>query len=743
MMQPESLVRLVGSGNRQKVEEEWLRIMESAEVPLPKLADYAVVLKELRQLERVAEAESLAWAAVESISARHAHAEALTVAGPFLLAVGNSSELRAQITALYRLAYADLDGLDMLLGESGIEGGRPVRRALRTLDVCLALKEGDFLSVRDDDGVATVEDIDRAKWEFTIAVPAEREPQRRSLETLDAVHLADQYRPAAPTDFEVMRLFARDELLKQLKRDPVAIVQGLCGRQNGKMDSNELESLLVPGLLSAGEWKKWWTRVRGLLKQHSNFELEGRAPYAITHRAEAVSPEDRLLADFGKLRDPLERWTLVEQYVRQCRTGKGRPSPEALHQCYDYFQERAGRATRGKDSRSLLLLVIAARIGELGGLDHAPDGVVKYFEASPDETVAVAALLEFELLVDITCRCIVQARPDVWADQLLALLPALPLVSCDEVSVRLFDAGKTRTDFESVVQQILASPIAHFEALLWLWGGPSREAEILTGVAPVTILVRILRALEDARRSEKVGRERIKQVSSRARAVLSARRYERFTLCLEGIEPGMAAALRTQLSRAEALGRAAREDMLRALDARFPVVDMEAEIPLWSQEDIIYVSRPGLLRKQAEIDEHLNVKMRDNARAIGRAAEHGDLSENSEYKFALEERDLLRARLAQMNDELARAKVITAEDVPTDHIGVGTKTVFERVSDGQRFEMSFLGPWEAGVQDDCMNYKAPLPQRLMGMRIGEVVELELSEATGEYKVVELHCALDE
>ncbi len=76
------------------------------------------------------------------------------------------------------------------------------------------------------------------------------------------------------------------------------------------------------------------------------------------------------------------------------------------------------------------------------------------------------------------------------------------------------------------------------------------------------------------------------------------------------------------------------------------------EIEPWKREDILFATRAGISRKQEEIDHHVNVKMAENARAIGAAAERGDLSENSEYKFALEERDLLRARLAQMNSEI-------------------------------------------------------------------------------------------
>ncbi|MHC4697555.1 MAG: GreA/GreB family elongation factor, partial [Planctomycetota bacterium] len=704
-------------------------------VPLAKLVDYAVVLEELSKLDRLGQAESLAWAAVETIATRHAPSGALTVAGPFLLAVGNSAELRGQVAELYRSAYSDCDGLDALLSESGIEGGRPVRRALRTLDLCLALNEGDFLSARDDDGAARVDEIDRSAWEFTIAVG-------KGEETLGAVRLADRYHRASPTDFAVMRHFAREDLVTRLRKKPVSVLVDLCGPRNRKITSQELESLLVPELIDSGEWKQWWTRVRNALKQHPNFELNGRSPYVITYHTEAVRPEDHLLADLRKLRDPPAGWDLVEKYVRECKARKQPPSDQVLRECYDHFRERAGKLTEERASRAQLLWLIAARVGELGGIDGALDGAVNFLEVSPGRIAALGDFTYSDILMDVACRCIVEARPDDWEEQLLTLLPSLPLAVCDQVSVRLVDAGKTRVDFEPAIQQILASPIDHFEALLWLWGGPSREADIVANLVPITILMRIVRALDDARRSEKIGRERIKQMNARARSVLPARKYERFARCLDGLEPGMAAALRTQLSRADALGRAVREDMLRALSARFPAHEAEAEIARWSQEDVIYVTSAGLQRKQAEIDEHVNVKMTENARAIGRAAARGDLSENSEYKFALEERDLLRARLAQMNDEVQRAEIISPADVPTDHIGIGTKAVFERVSDKERFEMSFVGSWEADAENGSFNYKAPLPQRLMGKCIGDVVEFDLADAAGDYKLVELLNALE-
>jgi len=39
-MKPESLIQLISNGNTATVEEEWMRLVEGAGVPLTRLVDY-------------------------------------------------------------------------------------------------------------------------------------------------------------------------------------------------------------------------------------------------------------------------------------------------------------------------------------------------------------------------------------------------------------------------------------------------------------------------------------------------------------------------------------------------------------------------------------------------------------------------------------------------------------------------------------------------------------------------------
>ncbi len=731
-MRPESFIELIANHNFATVDEEWMRMIEASDVSPRRLAEYDTVLAALCRADQASQAEELAWAAIEATSSNLSPSEAIAAAGPFLLAIGESEELRDQVVELYRTVHSGCEGLDKLLEESGLAGGRPVRRALRTLDVCMALKEGDYLVARDEDGAARIDKLDFSSWDFTITT-ADGE------QTLDAVCLADRYRPATPAEFSVMRQFSPDDLATQMWDDPLPIIIDVCKRNGNRTDSDTLERLLVPQLLSEADWKKWWTKARGAIRGSANLKIEGRSPYELSYTDKPISFEQDMLAAFERLRDPRKRLELVENYLRDCKARNEDPDKEAILQCHNHFAVRATELTRKGAPQAGLWWMLAYRVAQIGGIESGADDAIEFFRNATD-VKAIFTQIEHDALLELACDCLIRARPDEWKDHLTAILPVLPAVVCDKAATRLIDAGVTRDDLELVVQEILASPTAHFEALLWLWDAPSK-AESIPTPPPVTLLSRILRALSECRRSEKVSKEKARQLGARARQVLSARKYKRFDECLEQLDPGMAQALHTQVRQLDLLGVSVHERLLRRLRAKFPTQDATKETPSWLREDVLYVTEAGMRRKREEIEHHLNVKMKENARAIGRAAAHGDLSENSEYKFALEERDLLRARLAQMNAEMAMAEVVTHTDVPADHVGVGTTVTLRRVSDGEPYEMTISGPWEADSSKGWFNYQTPLAQKVLGKHVGEVVEFEHTAATGTYEITALENAL--
>ncbi len=733
-MQPDSLVKLVGSGNTDKVEEEWLALAEAADMAPSRLSSYSVVLAELTRRGKNPVAEAMAAMAIDVVAERYSAHDLLSVAGTFLQAVGESADLRSRVEKMYRKSFSNREGLDVLLQESGLGGGRPVRRALRTLDVCLKLSAGDYLAARDEEAAASVKSIDPSTWRIVIDLGD-------SEEELGAVELADRFERVSPNNFKVLNNLHPQRLSKVLNENPIDVIIDLCQRHGGSYDSTRLESLLVPGVFSESEWEKWWSKSRTAIRKCKNIKMEGRSPYYLTYLEDAPDGSDAFVATFSRTRQPLAQLAVVEKYLRDCKSQGETVSAVALKRCFDSYLERAKNEGQRNSTPPAVLWSVSAKIAQLAGESDGKLPLIDLLK-SASEPHGLLKEVQDDELARLACEALIEARPSDWSTYLLMAFPYLPAGACDQAASRLLDAGRSRDDIESAIQQALASPVECLELLLWLWNGPER-AELATSAQPVTVLSRILRALDECRRNERIPKETAKTHSARARSVLSARRYERFLACLESMDRGMAHALRVQINQLENLGNAVRDDLLGHLSATFPTRDTQAAIPPWKLKDTLFVTRFGLQRKQEEINQHVNVKMRDNARAIGAAAEHGDLSENSEYKFALEERDLLRARLAQMNAEVASARILSVSDVPTDHVGIGCRVEFRRVEDGKSYEMTFVGPWEADHAKGWFNYLAPLAQSILGMRIGEAVDFDHGDTSGRYEIAGIYNALSE
>ena len=726
-MDPKSLIELIGRGSREALERQWTQAMETVE-SLGDLAEYAEVLVELGRASRATAAEELAWSGVETLASRFEPKEILATAGSFLRAVGQSDTLRSQIVELYQKAYEGTEGLDELIAEAGLGGGRPVRRALRTLDLCLSIKQDDYLVSRDEDGAARVSNIDRASWQI-------RFEGTEGEETLGAVLLADRFRLGVPNEFCVMRVFDVGALKKRIASNPVAIVTDLCREHGGVLESDTLESLLVPDFLNESEWKKWWTKARTAVRRSPNLELEGRSPYTVRYVEKPAELDAGVFEEFSRKLDPKDKLAIVEEYIHASKSRGLAISDDLVRSCLGQIEDQAVKLSEKSGWDAGVWWAVARRIANLAGVESASEPAIEYFRLQIDLRSMVERV-ESAPLVSCLVSLFLEVQWSDESDRLLELLPILSTTVCDKVVARLLDTGVESSRLESAMQRVLASPLNHFGALLWLWDGPAKE-DALPVPSLATTFARILRGLDECRRSETLGRGKAKTVNTRARSVLAARKFERFDRMLEQLARGMASALRTQIRIQDGLGRAVREDLVRRLDRKFPSVTDQKGILPWELDDVMYVTAEALRRKQEEVEHHVNVTMKKNSEAIGAAAERGDLSENSEYKFALEERDLLRARLGQMNAEVTMARVLSPEHVPTDHVGIGTRVSFRRVGDGDPYEVGLVSPWEADPDKGWINYRAPLAAKILGRKVGDSVNFDHSAAKGEYEIVSL------
>jgi transcription elongation GreA/GreB family factor len=733
-METNQLVKLAASGNVKDVEEAWLRLLDD-EFDAQRWCDRARVLKTLADRDNPGEAETLASTALEAFANSAEPNDVLPPAGAFLRAVKKSQALRDSVAKLYRTVYADTEGLEALLSEAGVEGGRPARRALRTMDVCLRLDEGQCLVHRHEPGAVRVESVDRDDWTIDVF------DGKKHL-TYGAVELADNYAPAADDDFHVMALFDREGLTQRLDKDPGSVVENILQASGDEMSSDELKRMLSPRFVTEGNWSKWWTRTRQALRKNRHIRLEGRAPYYLKYEPTTLSLEEEVDTALAKAHDPVRELALIEQYLKDCKAQGETPSPDLLDKAGTRIRERAERMERNGARLELLPYLIAQRIAEYRGDEEASEYVMDALKRADDAVTAILAVHDASFW-PAACNALEQSHPTDLVDALKRLLPHAPIRVADHLAEYLVGLGETHECFRQLADQILREPVKYAEGVVWLWNGPSHETARVA-VPLATILTRMLAALGEVQRGgEHFTRDRIRQIVGISRDALKARRFARFKEMLEHVEPGVASALRTQIARLDNLARTG-DDLLRMIREKFPqLTKADPTLPPWLRDEALFGTEAGHARRHAELEELVNVKMRENAIAIGAAAELGDLSENSEYKFALEERDLLQARLAQMQREMESYQVLRAEDVPAEYVGIGSRVALEHVETGTRQEITILGPWEANPDERIYNYRTPLAQSILGTRQGENTEVEFFDPPGAYRVVEITNALTE
>jgi len=147
-----------------------------------------------------------------------------------------------------------------------------------------------------------------------------------------------------------------------------------------------------------------------------------------------------------------------------------------------------------------------------------------------------------------------------------------------------------------------------------------------------------------------------------------------------------------------------------------------------------YISKDGLDRLRAELDEMLAVRRPEIAQRIHDAKEHGDLSENAEYEDAKNEQAFVEGRIQALESMIKNATLID-EHTSTDHVQVGSKVTV--AIDGESETFTIVGSAEAKPADGRISNESPVGRALLGRRKGEKVVVRVPAGDFSYTITEI------
>jgi transcription elongation factor GreA len=143
----------------------------------------------------------------------------------------------------------------------------------------------------------------------------------------------------------------------------------------------------------------------------------------------------------------------------------------------------------------------------------------------------------------------------------------------------------------------------------------------------------------------------------------------------------------------------------------------------------------GHLALENELTRRIRVERPRLIQRIREAiADDTNLVENSEYQAAKTEQELNEARIAELEDKLARAEIINVAKLSGDTIKFGATVTLIEVETGKKKIWQIVGEPEADAHRGKISVVSPIARALIGKSKGETIEVEAPGGAKVYKI---------
>ena len=148
------------------------------------------------------------------------------------------------------------------------------------------------------------------------------------------------------------------------------------------------------------------------------------------------------------------------------------------------------------------------------------------------------------------------------------------------------------------------------------------------------------------------------------------------------------------------------------------------------------LTQKGLKDLEERLEHLKSVTRKEIAEKIKVALSFGDLSENSEYDEAKNEKGIVEAEIAEIEATLKNAKVVDEDELSTEHVNIGNTVVLED-ENGKTIRFFLVGSKEVDMKAMKISDESPIGKACIGKGLNEVVEVEAPAGIRKYRIVEI------
>ena len=152
---------------------------------------------------------------------------------------------------------------------------------------------------------------------------------------------------------------------------------------------------------------------------------------------------------------------------------------------------------------------------------------------------------------------------------------------------------------------------------------------------------------------------------------------------------------------------------------------------------IQYVTKETLEQMKVELQKMKSVDRPAASRAIAEAREKGDLKENAEYDAAKEAQGMLEAKIAQLEGQVATARIVDESTIDTSKVTILTRVKLTNLNTKKQVIYQIVSEKEADLKLGKISVTSPIGQGVLGKTVGEVAEVQAPVGLLKFKIEDI------
>ncbi len=517
-------------------------------------------------------------------------------------------------------------------------------------------------------------------------------------------------------------------LNKLIANDPAQLLlEALSAYPNRAATQIEIE-IIFAQVLGEEKFKKWWSTAKKAIAKDPRISVPAKKTECYFVRETPVSTEDEITEKFNGTRSARLRVQLAEQLVDTAGKQEIKADLPAI---LAGVVEAIKISNQFDTAERLYAASVRDRLATLAGVDTAT--------LEPTQVSLVANVRDLPTIVEKVpvnfqgdfLELIKQAHPLEHRDIVINLLKVSQgkfTTECINFLIENEHGEELAATFVRwMAEQNLRAPVLH-------WIVKNRNSKKFAKILGSLVSPRLFSAIFYAIDYEAL------QAASARRIPLADALSEDAELIPDLLETASVETAR-DLAHSLLLNQGFEDLTKKSLLARFiklfPSISTVLTGDSETKEEQLLVSRDSYERKREEYDTIISKKIPDNSKAIATAREHGDLKENSEYKMAKQDQQVLMSQKAQLEKDLSRARITDFKEATIEVVGVGSIVDVKLGSSGKPARYTLLGAWDSNPEQNVVSYKTPLGQALVGKKVGDTVKVKIGQAEESYTISSL------